>query len=86
MAQLRNAPVKCAVVRLLVISPPRAPMRKKFRGVQNHFNRVMGYRVCQLILSHDNILIIGECPNSLDLRLPKLNSSNACKKIVQLTS
>ena len=38
-------------------------------------NRVTGYRVCQLILCHNNILKhIGEWPNSLDQRLPKLNS------------
>ena len=51
------------------------PMWKKHGGVQKHSNRVMGYRVCQLILCHNNILKhIGEWPNSLDWRPPKLNS------------
>ena len=33
------------------------PMRNKFCQVQQHSNRVMGYRVFQLILCHNNILI-----------------------------
>ena len=33
----------------------------------------MGYRVCQLILCHNIIMIIGEWPNSLNQRPPKLN-------------
>ena len=37
------------------------PMWKKdFRWVQKYSSRIMGYRVCQLILSHNTILIIGE--------------------------
>ena len=38
------------------------PMWKRdFRRVQKtRSNRVMGYRVCQLILCHNNILIIGD--------------------------
>ena len=37
-------------LRLIRIQTLSQPMRKKFRRVQKHSNRVMGYRVCQLIL------------------------------------
>ena len=67
-----------AVVRLWLVRVQTRlrPMRKKFRQVQKHSNRVMGYRVCQLILCHNNILIIGEW-QSLQINSwgrPKLNS------------
>ena len=37
-------------LRLLCVRTHLRPMRKKFCRVQKHSNRVMGYRVCQLIL------------------------------------
>ena len=44
-------------LKLVRIQTRLRPMRKKFRQVQKHSNRIMRYRVCQLILCHNNILI-----------------------------
>ena len=44
-------------LRLLCVQTSSQSMRKKFCWVQKHSKRVMGYRVCQLILCHNNILI-----------------------------
>ena len=35
-------------------------VKRDFPQIQKHSNRVIGYRVCQLILCHNNILMIDE--------------------------
>ena len=70
--------VRVRLVRVLTCSQPK---RKKFCQVQKHSNRVMGYRVCQLILCHNNILIIGEWQSLQIKQLGKANNSivnNVC--------
>ena len=68
-------------------APWSRPMWKvDFHGVQIHSNRVMGYRVCQLILCH-NIILIGEW-QSLRIALGQAKNSivrNVLKKKIKLT-
>ena len=52
MVQVRKVPVKCVASALLQVRPPVATYLKQrlSQSAKKHSNRVMGYRVCQLIL------------------------------------
>ena len=72
----------CWSVPLVRIRTGSWPMWKRdFRWVQKHSNRVMGYRICQLI--HSNILIIGEW-HSLQIKqlgqAENSTESNVCQR------
>ena len=71
-----------AVVQLVHVRTRLQPMRKKFRRVQKHSNRFMGFKVCQIILSHNNILI-GDWQSLLIKSLGQVENSivsNICEK------
>ena len=63
-------------LRLVRIGTCSWPMRKIFRRVQKHSIRVMGCRVCQLNLCHNNVLI-GDLKS---LRIKLLRKAENSKK------
>ena len=84
-----NWPLECmfmiAVVqlRLVRIGTCSWPMRKIFRRVQKHSIRVMGCRVCQLNLCHNNVLI-GDLKSLRIKLLRKAENSKKKEKIREL--